>query len=65
MVCDKSNGYESLAKRFVASRSPTIGATSVRDWSRALPRGASVLDLGCGSGIPVSAVRASNDVHDE
>lgn len=56
MAGDKSRGYEALAQRFITSRSPTIGAASVRDWSRALPRGASVLDLGCGSGIPVSAV---------
>jgi SAM-dependent methyltransferase len=56
MAGDKSRGYEALAQRFVSTRSPTIGAASVRDWSRKLPRGASVLDLGCGFGMPVSAV---------
>jgi SAM-dependent methyltransferase len=56
MAGDKSRGYEALAQRFISTRSPTIGAASVRDWSRKLPRGASVLDLGCGFGMPVSAV---------
>jgi cyclopropane fatty-acyl-phospholipid synthase-like methyltransferase len=57
-MMDKSNGYEALAHEFMKRRSPTIGAISVREWSRALPRGASVLELGCGSGVPVSQVLA-------
>jgi len=50
---DRSNGWEAVAGRFVAERS-RIGAESVRSWSRRLPAGAAVLDLGCGAGVPVS-----------
>lgn len=58
MDADKSNGYEPLAHEFMARRSRTIGAKSVREWSTRLPRGANVLELGCGSGVPVSQVLA-------
>ncbi len=53
---DKSNGYEPNAEAFIRARSSEIGVAVVREWSRSLPSGASVLDLGCGHGIPVSQV---------
>lgn len=56
---DKSNGYESIATKFIESRGQNIhgiGASSVRNWARTLPQGSSVLDLGCGTGIPISKV---------
>ena len=56
---DKSSGYEEMAARFITSRGQNlngIGAPSVRNWARTLPPGASVLDLGCGTGIPISKV---------
>lgn len=53
---DPSNGYEAHAEAFIRARSPEIGAGTVREWSRSLGKGASVLDLGCGHGIPVSKV---------
>jgi cyclopropane fatty-acyl-phospholipid synthase-like methyltransferase len=31
-----------------------VGASVVAEWSRVLPAGATVLDLGCGTGIPIS-----------
>jgi 2-polyprenyl-3-methyl-5-hydroxy-6-metoxy-1,4-benzoquinol methylase len=51
---DKSNGYEEAAEVFMSSRNPRIGAATVRDWSQTLPPGSSVLDLGCGHGVPIS-----------
>ena len=54
---DKSNGYEEIASVFVAGRgrnSSGVGASVVADWSQALPRAATVLDLGCGTGVPIS-----------
>jgi 2-polyprenyl-3-methyl-5-hydroxy-6-metoxy-1,4-benzoquinol methylase len=51
---DKSNGYEQVAETFIAQRNTSIGVSTVRHWSRALPRGSSVLDLGCGHGVPIS-----------
>lgn len=54
---DKSNGYEEVASVFIAGRgsdSAETGVSVVADWSRTLPGGASVLDLGCGTGVPIS-----------
>jgi SAM-dependent methyltransferase len=59
-MTDASNGYEAVAAEFLARRGqapPTaIGTGRVRDWARALQRRASVLDLGCGSGLPITKV---------
>ncbi|WP_422929154.1 class I SAM-dependent methyltransferase [Singulisphaera sp. PoT] len=52
---DGSNGYEERAEEFIAGRSRSlVGVPYVRDWARLLPPGAAILDLGCGSGIPIS-----------
>lgn len=51
---DKSNGYEAVASEFMARRQSHIGIATVRSWARSLPPGASVLDLGCGHGVPIS-----------
>ena len=52
---DPSNGYEAAAAEFMAARScSNVGVAAVREWAKALPSGATVLDLGCGHGTPVS-----------
>ena len=54
---DASNGYEDAASAFVAARErtrPAIGEHRVRAWAAELPRGAAVLDAGCGAGVPVT-----------
>ncbi len=56
---DKSNGYEANAATFIRCRSKGIdgvGAASVRHWARSLPPNATVLDVGCGAGDPISKV---------
>jgi SAM-dependent methyltransferase len=55
-MLDRSNGYEGIAAEFVSTRSITIGVKRVRDWAKALPRGAAVVDLGCGPGLPITEV---------
>jgi 2-polyprenyl-3-methyl-5-hydroxy-6-metoxy-1,4-benzoquinol methylase len=55
-MLDRSNGYEGIAAEFVSTRSITIGVERVRDWAKALPRGAAVVDLGCGPGLPITEV---------
>lgn len=50
---DSSNGWEAVADQLIARRS-RIGAATVQTWARALPTGATVLDLGCGSGVPIA-----------
>jgi 2-polyprenyl-3-methyl-5-hydroxy-6-metoxy-1,4-benzoquinol methylase len=52
---DNSNGYEQVYADFVSIRSASkIGVATVREWGRTLPHGGSVLDLGCGHGVPIS-----------
>ena len=53
---DASSGYEAVAREFLRHRSSVIGAQEVQSWARTLPRGCSVLDLGCGSGLPITSV---------
>jgi SAM-dependent methyltransferase len=56
MPQDKSNGYEQLAETFIRARNRQIGTATVREWSKTLPPGSSILDLGCGNGVPISEV---------
>jgi SAM-dependent methyltransferase len=58
---DRSNGYEGVAVEFLArrgsaARSAGIGRKEVRNWARTLPRGAAVVDVGCGPGFPITEV---------
>jgi SAM-dependent methyltransferase len=59
---DPSNGYESVSKEFLTrrgdsrARSTAIGVKEVRKWAKTLPRGSSVIDLGCGPGFPITVV---------
>ena len=59
-MMDRSNGYEDVAAEFLAGRgrapSTAVGTTEVREWARTLPGGAAVIDLGCGSGLPITKV---------
>jgi 2-polyprenyl-3-methyl-5-hydroxy-6-metoxy-1,4-benzoquinol methylase len=53
---DPSNGYEAVAAEFMVRREQfDIGVATVRTWARSLKPGASILDLGCGHGAPISA----------
>ena len=65
---DRSNGYEAVSEEFLAGRasrcrSAGIGVKEVRKWARTLPRGSSVIDLGCGSGFPITAVLVDEGLH--
>ncbi|WP_353722315.1 class I SAM-dependent methyltransferase [Dyadobacter sp. 676] len=54
---DKSNGYENNTATFIRCRSKGVdgvGAASVRLWARSLPLHATVLDVGCGAGDPIT-----------
>ena len=63
---DPSNGYEAISADFMSVRSKSnIGVATVSEWAKSLPHGASVLDLGCGHGVPVSKalIEAACDVY--
>src|SRR5262245_46993310 len=66
-MTDRSNGYEGVAAEFLAGRgrapSTAIGTRAVRDWVRRLPHGAAVIDLGCGSGLPITKVLVSEGLN--
>jgi SAM-dependent methyltransferase len=51
---EPSQGYEVRADEFAARRSSHIGVPQVTAWASTLPQGAAVLDLGCGTGVPIS-----------
>ena len=51
---DPSNGYDAIADLYRETRSST-GRALVRDWVRALPAGADILDLGAGTGEPITS----------
>jgi 2-polyprenyl-3-methyl-5-hydroxy-6-metoxy-1,4-benzoquinol methylase len=66
---DRSKGYESVAGEFLAgrgsalTRSKGIGVKVVREWARSLPRGAAVIDLGCGPGFPITEALVSEGLN--
>ncbi|MCT7376863.1 class I SAM-dependent methyltransferase [Chelativorans salis] len=54
MHIDRSEGWDGVARQFMAARS-AIGATLVRSWARNnLPPSSSIVDVGCGSGVPIA-----------
>ena len=54
MMTDQSAGWEAVSDQFVANRSQ-VGAALVRSWAKdRLPRSAAILDIGCGSGVPIA-----------
>jgi cyclopropane fatty-acyl-phospholipid synthase-like methyltransferase len=61
-MTDRSNGYEKVSAEFLAhrgnsrTRSNAIGVNAVRKWAKTLPHGSSVIDLGCGPGVPITVV---------
>lgn len=56
---DPSNGYQRIAETFTKIRGVQkdgVGTAAVRAWARKLEKGDAVLDLGCGTGLPLTAV---------
>ncbi len=48
---DRSNGWEEVPRGFIEyGQRSTIGVATVQAWARSFPKGASILDLGCGPG---------------
>ena len=62
-MTDLSNGYEAVVAEFLAGRgrapSTAVGTRTVREWAQTLPPEANVIDLGCGTGLPITKVLVS------
>jgi SAM-dependent methyltransferase len=57
---DSATAYEARAREFLRGRDRSpIGAQVVADWARTLRSGASVLEVGCGGGYPVTTALAA------
>ncbi|WP_431469393.1 class I SAM-dependent methyltransferase [Sphingosinithalassobacter sp. LHW66-3] len=60
MPVDRSEGWDAVADRFMAVRSD-VGAATVRSWAREKVRpGGAIVDVGCGSGIPITRALAED-----
>lgn len=58
-MTDDSNGYEGIAAMYINGRGQAvngIGSSAARVWARTLNSGSVVLDVGCGTGIPVTKI---------
>lgn len=58
-MIDKSNGYDRIAELYINSRGRAvngIGSSTARTWAQTFSKGSVVLDLGCGTGIPVTKI---------
>lgn len=60
MTKDHSAGWEAISDEFMVIRSQ-VGARLVAEWAKThLPASAAILDIGCGSGVPISKVLVDN-----
>ena len=56
-MMDSAEAYEAHAHEFLRGRDTSlIGTVVVNQWSRTLRRGASVIELACGGGYPITRV---------
>ncbi|RYZ88623.1 MAG: class I SAM-dependent methyltransferase [Proteobacteria bacterium] len=56
---DESNGYDSIAEIYIKGRGRAVngvGASTARAWAQTFSIGSVMLDLGCGTGIPVTKI---------
>jgi len=53
---DPSNGWESIADGFIANRNSIIGVRALETWVKSIVPGGTVLDIGCGFGVPNTEV---------
>ena len=58
-MIDESNGYEGIAEIYIQGRGRAvngIGALTAYAWAQTFSIGSAILDLGCGTGIPVTKI---------
>src|SRR6187402_3520714 len=65
-MIDESNGYETIADIYINGRGQAIngiGASTARAWAQTFKAGSVILDLGCGTGIPVTKILLDAGLH--
>lgn len=58
-MIDESNGYEDIAEKYIKGRGRAvngIGSSTVRTWAQTFNKDSVILDIGCGTGIPVTKI---------
>lgn len=58
-MIDESNGYDSIADIFIKGRGQAvngIGSSIARTWAQSFDKGSTLLDIGCGTGIPITKI---------
>jgi 2-polyprenyl-3-methyl-5-hydroxy-6-metoxy-1,4-benzoquinol methylase len=58
-MIDESNGYDGIAEIFIKGRGQAvngIGSSTARAWARSFDNGSILLDVGCGTGIPITKI---------
>ena len=53
---DFSAGYEEFALDFIKARSKSVGVKPIKGWTKLLKPQSTILDIGCGNGIPLSQI---------
>ncbi|MPY86909.1 MAG: methyltransferase domain-containing protein [Luteitalea sp.] len=48
------NHYDGVFQRHVSARRREVGVRDVTEWAEPLAAGSTILDLGCGDGVPIS-----------
>jgi len=59
---DKSNGYDAITSVYLQQRGG-IGSATVSKWAASFAPGAAVIDLGCGTGFPVTKILVEAGLH--
>jgi len=58
-MTDESNGYDNIAEIYINGRGRAvngIGASTARSWANTFVKGSVILDVACGTGIPVTKI---------
>lgn len=61
-MTDPSNGYDNISNLYRQQRG-NIGATTVSTWAKSFAPGATVMDVGCGTGVPVTKILLEAGLH--